>query len=71
MIRNKIKLCFVFRLHKSGLEGDGCEALALAFSTETTRLTELDLSANDLQQAGVKALCVGLCSRHCKLQTLK
>uniref|UniRef100_A0A8C9XQE5 Pyrin domain-containing protein n=1 Tax=Sander lucioperca TaxID=283035 RepID=A0A8C9XQE5_SANLU len=60
-----------FRLHKCKLEGDCCEVLAVALSTKSTQLRELDLSANDFQEAGVKSLCVGLCSHHCKLQTLR
>ncbi len=60
-----------FRLHKCKLKGDCCELLAVALSTESTRLRALDLSANDFQEAGVKALCVGLRSHHCKLETLR
>uniref|UniRef100_A0A3B4YZL5 NACHT LRR and PYD domain-containing protein n=1 Tax=Stegastes partitus TaxID=144197 RepID=A0A3B4YZL5_9TELE len=48
-----------------------CEALAGAVSTESTCLRNLDLSANDFHEAGLKALCVGLCSQHCKLETLR
>lgn len=59
------------RLHKCKLEGDCCEVLAVALSAESTQLRELDLSANDFQEAGVKALCVGLRSHHCKLLTVR
>ncbi|XP_018539811.1 LOW QUALITY PROTEIN: NACHT, LRR and PYD domains-containing protein 3-like [Lates calcarifer] len=59
------------RLHKCNLEGDCCEVLAGALSTESTQLIELDLSANDFQKTGIKALCMGLCSHHCKLKTLR
>lgn len=60
-----------FRLHKCKLEGDCCEVLAAALSTESTRLKELDLSVNNFQEAGVKALCVGLRSHHCKLEIIR
>lgn len=62
-------LCF--RLCKCKLKGDCCKGLADALSTESTQLKELDLSANDFQEAGVKALWVGMCSHHCKLQTVR
>lgn len=62
---------FSLRLHKCKLEGDCCEALAVALCTESTQLRELDLSANDFQKSGVRGLCVGLCSHHCKLETLR
>lgn len=60
-----------FRLQKCKLEGDCCEALAVALSTESTELTELDLSTNDFQEAGLKALSAGLCSQHCKIEALR
>ncbi|XP_045928598.1 NACHT, LRR and PYD domains-containing protein 12-like, partial [Micropterus dolomieu] len=59
------------RLHKCKLEGDCCEGLATALSTESTRLRELDLSANHFHKAGVKALCVGMRSHLCKLETVR
>lgn len=62
-------LCF--RLCRCKLEGDCCEGLAVALSTESTQLKELDLSANNFQEAGVKALCVGMRSHNCKLQTVR
>ena len=61
----------VFRLHKCKLDGECCEALAAAFSTESTQLKELDLSANDFREAGLKGLCMGLCSHNCKLETVR
>ena len=61
----------LLRLQKCKLVGDCCEALAGVLSSESTRRRELDLSANDLQEAGVKALCMGLCSQLCKLETLR
>ncbi|XP_047194603.1 NACHT, LRR and PYD domains-containing protein 12-like isoform X1 [Hippoglossus stenolepis] len=69
--RNPLCKLKILRLQKCKLEGDCCETLAVALSTESTKLRELDLSANDFQKTGVKALCVGLHSHHCKLETLR
>ncbi|XP_041661021.1 protein NLRC3-like isoform X2 [Cheilinus undulatus] len=47
-----------------------CEALSSVLSSQSSILRELDLSNNDLQDSGVKMLCVGLGSPHCKLEAL-
>ncbi|XP_026104107.1 NLR family CARD domain-containing protein 3-like isoform X2 [Carassius auratus] len=60
------------------LKLDKCEitekcstALASALGSQTSSLTELDLSMNYLQDSGVKKLCLGLTSPHCKLEKLR
>ncbi|XP_067307380.1 NACHT, LRR and PYD domains-containing protein 3-like [Pseudorasbora parva] len=58
------------RLDKCGMTEKSCTALASALSSETSSLTHLDLSINDLQDSGVKKLCVGLHNPHCKLEKL-
>uniref|UniRef100_A0A3Q3WIJ3 NACHT domain-containing protein n=1 Tax=Mola mola TaxID=94237 RepID=A0A3Q3WIJ3_MOLML len=48
-----------------------CEALSSVLSSQSSSLTELDLSHNDLQDSGVEGLCAGLKSPHCGLNRLR
>ncbi|XP_060780482.1 NACHT, LRR and PYD domains-containing protein 12-like [Neoarius graeffei] len=47
-----------------------CSALHTVLSSESSKLTEVDLSSNHLEDSGVKQLCVGLESPNCKLEKL-
>ncbi|XP_041856569.1 NACHT, LRR and PYD domains-containing protein 3-like [Melanotaenia boesemani] len=57
-------------LSACGLSERSCGPLSSVLSSQSSSLTELDLSNNDLQDSGVKKLCDGLKSPNCKLQTL-
>ncbi|KAI2657419.1 NLR family CARD domain-containing protein 3 [Labeo rohita] len=54
-----------------GLSLQHCESLSSALQSLNSCLTELDLSNNDLRDAGVKLLCDGLKSLHCQLNILR
>uniref|UniRef100_A0A672HN29 B30.2/SPRY domain-containing protein n=1 Tax=Salarias fasciatus TaxID=181472 RepID=A0A672HN29_SALFA len=47
-----------------------CGALSSVLSSQSSSLTHLDLSNNNLQDSGVKRLSLGLESPHCKLEAL-
>ncbi|XP_054454326.1 NLR family CARD domain-containing protein 3-like isoform X2 [Anoplopoma fimbria] len=58
------------RLRSCNLTEHSSEALASVISSASCQLKELDLSDNDFQDVGVKNLCGGLGSPHCKLEIL-
>ncbi|XP_055085674.1 NACHT, LRR and PYD domains-containing protein 3-like isoform X2 [Periophthalmus magnuspinnatus] len=47
-----------------------CEVLSSVLSSQSSSLTVLDLSHNDLKDSGLEMLSVGLKSPHCKLERL-
>ncbi|XP_007575340.1 protein NLRC3-like [Poecilia formosa] len=53
------------------LSEKSCEVLASILSSKSSYLRELDLSNNDLKDSGVRQLCAGLQSPHCKLEFLR
>lgn len=57
-------------LRSCNLTEHSSDVLASLISSASCLLKELDLSDNDLQDEGVKKLCDGLGSPHCKLEIL-
>ncbi|XP_061566776.1 NLR family CARD domain-containing protein 3-like [Cololabis saira] len=53
------------------LSGNICPLLSSVLSSQSSGLTELDLSNNDLQDSGLEQLCPGLESPHCHLESLR
>ncbi|KAM9475337.1 ribonuclease inhibitor-like isoform 2-T5 [Clarias gariepinus] len=53
------------------LKEESCRVLFPVFSLSSTRLRELDLTNNDLQDSGVKLLSAGLENPHCTLEILR
>ncbi|XP_072512780.1 uncharacterized protein [Salminus brasiliensis] len=60
----------ILRLALCNIGEKVCENLGSVLNLENS-LKELDLSNNDLKDSGVKLLCAGLKSSHCKLQILR
>uniref|UniRef100_A0AAY5KSL9 SPRY-associated domain-containing protein n=1 Tax=Esox lucius TaxID=8010 RepID=A0AAY5KSL9_ESOLU len=62
---------YIIRLNRCNLTERCCEVLASVLSSNSSRLTNLDLSDNDLKDSGVKLLSVGLAKPECKLEILR
>ncbi|XP_051777774.1 NACHT, LRR and PYD domains-containing protein 3-like isoform X1 [Erpetoichthys calabaricus] len=62
--------CRRVNLYQCGLTYTCCSALSSALSAPHSRLTELELSNNYLEDSGVNQLCEGLRSENCKLEIL-
>ncbi|XP_005734362.2 NACHT, LRR and PYD domains-containing protein 12-like [Pundamilia nyererei] len=58
------------RLKCCRLTETACAALVSALKSNPSHLRNLDLSKNDVQDLGVKHICVFLESPHCKVETL-
>ncbi|XP_028304081.1 NLR family CARD domain-containing protein 3-like [Gouania willdenowi] len=65
-----IKASKKVKLSSCGLSRISCAALSSVLSSQSSSVKHLDLSNNDLQDSGVKLLCEGLKSPHCKLDYL-
>ncbi|XP_056315299.1 NACHT, LRR and PYD domains-containing protein 12-like [Danio aesculapii] len=61
----------ILKLADCTLTGQCCETVASALQSSNSRLIELDMSHNGLQDSGVKLLCDGLRSPNCQLKKLR
>lgn len=62
---------FSCRLNQCKLNETCCADLALVLSSDSSHIKNLDLSNNNLKDAGVSLLSAGLRSSHCRLETLR
>ncbi|KAM9707754.1 uncharacterized protein ACNS7B_000274 [Menidia menidia] len=58
-------------LRGCNLSERSCEALSSVLSSQSSSLTHLDLSNNQLEDSGVKHVSAGLESTNCRLETLR
>ncbi|XP_051793610.1 NACHT, LRR and PYD domains-containing protein 12-like isoform X2 [Acanthochromis polyacanthus] len=65
-----VRNCRKARLWNCGFSQTHCEVVASALKSDSSLLTKLDLSDNQLLDPGVKHLCDALKSPNCKLDTL-
>uniref|UniRef100_A0A669AYP0 NACHT domain-containing protein n=1 Tax=Oreochromis niloticus TaxID=8128 RepID=A0A669AYP0_ORENI len=63
--------CRKARMTRCGFSETHCEVVASALKSIPSHLTELDMSANNLQDSAVKLLSAGLESPNCRLETLR
>ncbi|XP_016374863.1 LOW QUALITY PROTEIN: protein NLRC5-like [Sinocyclocheilus rhinocerous] len=58
-------------LNNNSITAEGCAALTLAFNSNPSNLTELDLSGNKLGNSGIEKICPLLENPQCRLEKLK
>ncbi|XP_034997341.2 NACHT, LRR and PYD domains-containing protein 14 isoform X2 [Hippoglossus stenolepis] len=70
VLKNPFSYLQTLNLSRCSLTHGCCAELASTLASKTGSVTELDLSENDLQDKGLRKLCVGLRNPQCKLQKL-
>uniref|UniRef100_A0A672GIC2 NACHT domain-containing protein n=1 Tax=Salarias fasciatus TaxID=181472 RepID=A0A672GIC2_SALFA len=70
-VKDKNCILKTLRLENCGLSERSCGALSSVLSSQSSSLTHLDLSNNNLKDSGVKLISAGLESPHCKLEALR